>query len=66
MIDRVRKLKIPYRIVQSKAIVSARKYEQNSWLKVNLINGIIFLKYKFGVHPTKLRKTYKSLLREEV
>jgi rSAM/selenodomain-associated transferase 2 len=66
MIDRVRKLKIPYRIIQSKAIVSARKYEQNSWLKVNLINGIIFLKYKFGVHPTKLRKTYKSLLREEV
>lgn len=66
MIDKVRKMKIPYTIIQSKATVSARKYDQNSWLKVNLINGYVFLKYKFGVHPTKLRKTYKSLLREQV
>ena len=33
-------------------------------LKVNLINGFVFLKYKLGVHPIKLRNTYKSLLRE--
>jgi rSAM/selenodomain-associated transferase 2 len=66
MIDNVRKMKIPYTIIPSKAIVSARKYDQNSWLKVNLINGYVFLKYKFGVHPIKLRKTYKSLLREQL
>jgi len=66
MIDKVRKAKIPYTIIQSKAIVSARKYDQNSWLKVNLINGYVFFKYKLGVHPIQLRKTYKSLLRESV
>lgn len=66
MLDRVRIQKIPFTIIQSKATVSARKYEQNSWLKVNLINGIVFLQYKFGTHPTKLRKTYKSVLRESV
>ena len=66
MIDRIRKQNIPFTIIQSKAIVSARKYEDNSWLKVNLINGYVFLKYKLGVHPMKLRKTYKSLLRESV
>lgn len=66
MIDRVRKQNIPFTIIQSKATVSARKYETNSWLKVNLINGYVFLKYKLGVHPTKLRKSYKSLLREPV
>lgn len=66
MIDRVRKQNIPFSIIQSKATVSARKYETNSWLKVNLINGYVFLKYKLGVHPTKLRKTYKTLLRESV
>lgn len=64
MIDRVRNKKIPFKIIQSKATVSARKYQENSWLKVNIINGIVFLKYKFGVHPKKLRKTYKALLRE--
>lgn len=66
IVDRIRAKKIPYTIIQSKAIASARKYENNSWLKVNLINGYVFLKYKLGVHPTKLRKTYKSLLRESV
>ena len=66
MIDRVRKKKIPYTIIQSKATVSSRKYDENSWLKVNLINGYVFLKYKLGTSPEKLRKTYKSLLRESV
>lgn len=66
MIDKVRNQKIPFKIIQSKAIVSARKYDKNSWVKVNLINGYVFLQYKFGVHPSKLRKTYKSLLRESV
>ena len=66
MIDRVRKQNIPFEIIQSKAKVSARKYEKNSWLKVNLINGIVFLKYKLGYTPENLRKTYKSLLREGV
>ena len=42
MIDRIRKEKIPFKIIQSKAIVSSRKYENNSWLKVNIINGYIF------------------------
>ncbi|PWG05912.1 TIGR04283 family arsenosugar biosynthesis glycosyltransferase [Polaribacter aquimarinus] len=66
MIDRVRKCKVRYSIIQSKAIASARKYKNNSWLKVNLINGYVFFKYKLGVDPIKLRKMYKSLLRESV
>jgi len=66
MMTRIRKQKIPFTIIQSKATVSARKYKHNSWLKVNLINGYVFLKYKFGVNPNNLRKTYKSLLREGV
>ncbi|WP_334056240.1 TIGR04283 family arsenosugar biosynthesis glycosyltransferase [Polaribacter sp. P097] len=66
MMTRIRKQKISFTIIQSKATVSARKYKHNSWLKVNLINGYVFLKYKFGVHPNNLRKTYKSLLREGV
>ncbi|TXD52789.1 MULTISPECIES: TIGR04283 family arsenosugar biosynthesis glycosyltransferase [unclassified Polaribacter] len=66
MMDKVRKQKIPFKIIQSKATVSARKYEANSWLKVNLINGYVFLKYRLGVNPIQLRKTYKGLLRETV
>lgn len=66
MVDKIRKHKIPFKIIQSKATVSARKYDTSSWLKISLINGYVFLKYKLGVHPIKLRRTYKSLLRESM
>jgi hypothetical protein len=42
------------------ATVSARKDEHNSWLKVNLINGSMFLKYKLGVSPGRLLKHIKG------
>jgi len=66
IIGKVRKQKIPFTIIQSPVTVSSRKYEANSWFKVNLINGYMFLKYKLGTSPEQLRKTYKSLLRESV
>jgi rSAM/selenodomain-associated transferase 2 len=66
MMDNLRKNNIKYTIIQSKATVSARKYDNNSWLKVNLVNGYVFLKYKLGFSPLSLRKSYKNLLRETV
>ena len=66
MIDRIRDKNIKYTVIQSKATVSARKYDNNSWLKVNLINGYVFMLYKFGVKPLILRKKYQNLLRETV
>ena len=65
MMQTIREHKIKFTIIQSKAIVSARKYKQNSWLKVNIINAIIFLQFKLGVSPKKLRVRYTSLLREK-
>lgn len=66
MMDNLRKNNIKYTIIQSKATVSARKYDNNSWLKVNFVNGYVFLKYKLGFSATSLRKSYKNLLRESV
>jgi len=66
IMDRVRKQKLPFKIIQSRATVSARKYDNSNWLSVNLINGYVFLLYKFGVNPLKLRKIYKGFLREGV
>ncbi len=63
MIDRVEKLNIPYSIIKTPVIVSSRKYEKNSWLKVSLINGYVFLLYKLGASPQRLQRGYKRLLR---
>ena len=64
LIDRIKKNKIPYSIIETPVIVSARKYEKNSWLKVSLINGYVFLLYKLGASPQRLQRGYKRLLRD--
>ncbi len=40
-----------------------RKYQYNSFLKVNLVNGFILGLYVLGVHPNKLHPLYKSWIK---
>jgi hypothetical protein len=42
--------------------VSARKYRENSWLRVQLANLYVFMLFHFGVAPEKLKKSYSILL----
>jgi len=58
--DRVKQQKFNYKIVASKATVSARKYDNYSWFWVNLINTNIFLRYKLGVSPNHLKRSYNK------
>lgn len=50
-------------IIPNEAIVSARKYSNNSYLRVNLSNLLVFSLYKIGVKPAKLSILYKKLIR---
>lgn len=52
-----------YKIMKGAALVSARKYETNSWLKVQLANAKIIRMYKNGASQQKMLDTYKRLLR---
>lgn len=52
----------PLHLVKNKAIVSARKYETNSYLKVQVVNGITMALFKRGYCPFKLARWYKQLL----
>ncbi len=42
--------------------VSARKYRDNSWLKVQLANLFVFALFRMGVAPEKLKKSYSTIL----
>lgn len=44
------------------ATVSARKYQQNSWLRVQLANLLVFNLFRFGLPPVQLKKIYKQIL----
>jgi glycosyltransferase involved in cell wall biosynthesis len=55
---RVIKAKIPYTIIQDKAIVSSRKYIHNSWLRVNIANLIAFIMFKLNIDSQIIKKYY--------
>jgi len=42
--------------------VSARKYQENSYFRVNLSNLFVYVLYQLGYAPNKLAVLYKKLL----
>lgn len=61
--ERMKKNGVRYKIINSDLIVSARKYDNNSYLRVNLSNMLLVLLFKFGYPPRKLKSLHNRLLR---
>lgn len=51
-----------YEIINSKAIVSDRKYQKSNYFKVNLVNFYILLKFRQGHCTEELKEKYHKLL----
>ncbi len=52
-----------FHVIQKDALVSARKYEDNSYWRVNLANLVVFTLFRMGVSPQRLLRTYKKMVR---
>lgn len=52
-----------FHIIQKEALVSARKYERNSYLRVQLANLIVFTLFRLGTNQNFLAKAYSKLLK---
>ena len=61
IIQRIRKI-ASFHIVPQNVVVSARKYETNGWLRVQLANLTAFALYFLRVPPPRIARTYKALL----
>jgi glycosyltransferase involved in cell wall biosynthesis len=61
-IRRLRKLGLKTGITSSYAQVSSRKYANNSWLKVNLLNLIAFVQFSVGIDSQTIRNQYYKYL----
>ncbi len=55
---------VPFRIVPKNILISARKYDQNSYLRVNYANITVVSKYRRGASQEDLVSTYKRLLQD--
>ncbi len=51
-----------FTLIQDDVIVSARKYDINSYPRVNIANFVVFSLFYCGVHPVRLSKIYKRML----
>jgi rSAM/selenodomain-associated transferase 2 len=60
-IIRLRK-KHTFKIIQKDIIVSARKYETNSWFRVQIANLSFFILFFFRRSPREMKQIYKILL----
>jgi rSAM/selenodomain-associated transferase 2 len=51
-----------YRIIPGSALISARKYDSNSWLRVQRANATVVSMYKRGATQQQMVDTYKQML----
>jgi rSAM/selenodomain-associated transferase 2 len=56
------KKKYKFKVIQKDLIVSARKYEMNSWFRVQSANLIIFIMFFLKKPPDQMKKMYKKLI----
>lgn len=61
LVRRIRE-KTEFRIIPKSIKVSARKYENNSWLRVQLANLAVFIYFLSNKQPSKIKILYCRLL----
>ncbi len=54
----------PFKIMPKATLVSARKYDNNSWLRVQIANLIVFNMWRWGYSQDRMLTMYKKLLRQ--
>lgn len=62
IVKRARQQHFPYSVLKDKVLVSARKYSDNSWLKVQQAHHTIIKMYQKGASQKALVEKYKELL----
>ncbi|QLG44001.1 glycosyltransferase [Costertonia aggregata] len=61
--QRMKKNRIKYKIIKNDLVVSARKYENNSYIRVNLSNLLLVVLFKMGYPARKLKSLHDCLIR---
>lgn len=51
-----------FKVIKKEVVVSARKYEMNSWFRVQSANLIIFIMFFLKRPPDQMKKMYKKLI----
>ncbi len=61
--ERMKKSDVRYKIINNDLVVSARKYQNNSYMRVNLSNLLLVILFKLGYPANKLKNLHNRLIR---
>lgn len=62
IIKRIWNANIPFELIQKDVIISTRKYQNNSWLRVQIANGMAMFLFNRGKKPDEIKRSYRKLL----
>ena len=62
LLRRAQEKKVHFKVMPNDIIVSARKYEGNSYLRVQFANLIVFNMFRRGYDPQRILDTYRKLI----
>ncbi len=51
-----------FKLIPKDVLVSARKYETNSWIRVQMANLVAMILFRLGVNPARIAYGYKKML----
>ena len=55
--------KYPFKIIPKYITASSRKYQKNSYMKVQFANLIVFNMYRMGYSQERMYRTYREMLK---
>lgn len=61
-IKRAKKQRYPFKIIPKDVLVSARKYDVNGYMRVQIANFIAFNMFRFGFSQHRIAHAYRALL----
>lgn len=61
IVKRIRK-SYSFKIIPKSMIVSARKYRDNNWMKIQMANFLVFTMFAAHSSPEKMKTVYKKLI----
>lgn len=62
LLKRAKGLNLRFKVMPKDIVVSARKYEGNSYLRVQFANLVVFNMFRLGCRPQQILDTYRRLI----
>lgn len=63
LIKRLWKASVPFQLIQKDVVISTRKYQNNSWLRVQISNAAAMIMFRLQKNPELIKNRYRQLLK---